>query len=121
MIMFTGLIQRVGVVRAVNRRGGGARFAFGFAAWEDALAPGESIAVQGVCLTVAGTAQGMFEADVLDETLECTALGALREGTRVNLERALRLSDRLGGHIVSGHVDGVGAAFLFHHNRNLPL
>jgi len=106
--MFTGLIQRIGVVQGVIRRDGGARFSFGFTAWDDAVVLGESIAVQGVCLTVAMATSEMFEADVLDETLDCTVLGALRKGMRVNLERALKLSDRLGGHLVSGHVDGVG-------------
>jgi len=122
--MFTGLIQRIGKVARVARHGEGARLAFEFAPWEDDLTFGESIAVNGVCLTVASCtslktspslAKGCpkggvveFEADVLDETLDCTTLGSLKQGTRVNLERALRMSDRLGGHFVSGHVDAMG-------------
>ena len=74
----------------------------------DSLHLGESIAVQGICLTVAHADGHGFEADVLDETLSCTTLGSLRVDSPVNLERALRLSDRLGGHILSGHVDGCG-------------
>lgn len=72
------------------------------------LAVGDSIAVNGVCLTVTDFAAGVFNADVMAETLAKTNLGALAPGSRVNLERALRLGDRLGGHLVSGHIDGVG-------------
>ncbi len=74
----------------------------------DGLAAGDSIAVNGVCLTVTGFDSGTFDADVMAETLAKTNLGALSPGDRVNLERALRLGDRLGGHLVSGHIDGVG-------------
>jgi riboflavin synthase len=70
------------------------------------LAAGESVAVQGVCLTVAAVSKDGFAADVIPETLSRTTLGAAARGTRVNLERSLRLSDRLGGHLVQGHVDG---------------
>ena len=70
------------------------------------LALGESIAVNGVCLTVTAFADGTFTADVSPETMGCTTLGQLARGAHVNLERALRLSDRLGGHLVTGHVDG---------------
>jgi len=122
--MFTGLIQRIGKVARVARHGEGARLAFEFAPWDEELVLGESVAVNGVCLTVASCnslktspslAKGCpkggvveFEADVLDETLDCTTLGSLKDGARVNLERALRMSDRLGGHFVSGHVDATG-------------
>lgn len=104
--MFTGLVQQVGRWLGAERRGGGAVARVACAPWPDGpLAPGESVAVQGCCLTVvAATAEG-FEADLLDETLRVTALGALRPGAAANLERALRPSDRLGGHIVQGHVD----------------
>jgi len=107
--MFTGLIQRIGKVARVARHGEGARLAFEFAPWDEELVLGESIAVNGACLTVAGTSHGLFEADVLDETLDCTTLGSFKQGARVNLERALRMSDRLGGHFVSGHIDAMGA------------
>ena len=104
--MFTGLVQQVGRLRGLSRTGGGAVADVACAPWaDDPLRPGESVAVQGCCLTVvAATAEG-FEADLLDETLRVTALGALRPGAAVNLERALRPVDRLGGHVVQGHVD----------------
>lgn len=105
--MFTGLVQRTGVLLSLSRSGGGARLQVRAEPWPDALQHGESLAVQGACLTVAGSADGCFLADVLDETLERTTLGRLPAGSRLNLERAVRLTDRLGGHLVSGHVDTV--------------
>lgn len=106
--MFTGLIEHSGTVSAVNSREAGAAIAI-----KTDLAPelglGESIAVNGVCLTVTHLTPDTFSADVMNETLERTALGALRPGDRVNLERPLAVGDRLDGHIVQGHVDGVGA------------
>jgi riboflavin synthase len=106
--MFTGLIQRVGTLRRRLRAAGGTQLEIDFDAWPEPLAFGESVAVQGACLTVASSGPRSFLVDVLDETLDCTTLGACASGTRLNLERALRLSDRLGGHVVSGHVDGLG-------------
>jgi len=105
--MFTGIIQTVGQVAAIDRRGADARLHItGLPLQGGAI--GESIAVSGVCLTaVEFTADG-FVADVSGETLACTTLGAWSVGQRVNLERALAVGERLGGHIVSGHVDGVG-------------
>jgi riboflavin synthase len=107
--MFTGLIQAVGQLRAREARGGDLRlhFATGTLGLADAQL-GESIAVSGVCLTVVALEVDGFAADVSNETLACTTLGALPDGAPVNLERALRAADRLGGHLVSGHVDGVG-------------
>jgi len=106
--MFTGLIQRVGRLSELARRGGGWVLALSHEGWPEPLEQGESVAVQGVCLTVTALRAGGFSADVLDETLARTALGRMQPGDRVNLERALRLSDRLGGHIVSGHIDECG-------------
>ena len=107
--MFTGLVQKKGFFRGLKRGDGGAVMEIGCVPWEnDPLVPGESVAVQGACLTVVGVSSGGFTADVLQETLDCTNLGSLKSKAPLNLERALRLSDRLGGHIVSGHVDGVG-------------
>jgi len=113
--MFTGLIQALGRLAARTPIGGDVRLRFGVGAlpFED-VQLGESIACNGVCLTVVGfdtgaTGEGWFEADVSTETLALTTLGALPIGVAINLERALRLSDRLGGHLVSGHVDGLGA------------
>ncbi len=106
--MFTGLVQRVGRFRGLCRNAGGWSLACAHEAWDTALEKGESVAVQGACLTVTEVGDGLFHADLLDETLEHTALGALAAGAPVNLERALRLCDRLGGHWVTGHVDARG-------------
>ena len=107
--MFTGLVQRIGTLSRLSRTGGGASLSVRVPeSWTDPLVPGESMAVQGACLTVARVLPDGFAADVLDETLDCTALGSLRSGARLNLERAVAVGDRLGGHIMQGHVDAVG-------------
>lgn len=106
--MFTGLVQCVGRFQGLRRQAGGWSLACGHEPWETVLEIGESVAVQGACLTVTEALPGVFHADVLDETLEHTALGTLAVGGMVNLERALRLCDRLGGHLVTGHVDACG-------------
>ena len=107
--MFTGLIEGVGALASRDMRGGDARLriAVGTLPFDDAQL-GESIAVNGVCLTVAAFDAGHFEADASNETLALTTLGALPVGRALNLERAMLPTDRLGGHLVSGHVDGVG-------------
>ena len=107
--MFTGIIEAVGTLDRREARGGDARLriAVGSLPFADPTL-GESIAVNGTCLTVVAFDAGYFEADASNETLALTTLGALGEGAPVNLERAMRASDRLGGHLVSGHVDGVG-------------
>jgi riboflavin synthase len=104
--MFTGIIQAVGSLRTVERRGASAWLSVGcpFAKLE----LGESVAVDGVCLTVVRVVDGGFTADASAETLARTTLGERAVGAKVNLERALALGDRMGGHIVAGHVDGVG-------------
>ena len=105
--MFTGLVQDLGKVRAVDSEPAGSRLEV-----ETALAPelseGDSIAVNGVCLTAVSVAGGAFRADVMAETLRRSSLGPLSEGDSVNLELPLRAEDRLGGHFVQGHVDGTG-------------
>ena len=107
--MFTGIIRYQGELTANEARGGDRRLTIRSAEpGGAALALGDSIAVNGVCLTVAGLAQDGFAADVSQETLGVTTLGALATGTRVNLEPALAVGDRLDGHFVSGHVDGIG-------------
>jgi riboflavin synthase len=107
--MFTGLISDVGTVERVAPRQGGARLTVRPAAMKvEELALGESIACSGCCLTVAERGAGLVSFDVVPETLARTTVGAWRPGTRVNLERALALGDRLGGHVVAGHVDAVG-------------
>ena len=107
--MFTGLIQQVGRLRTRSRVAGGWSLTIAHAPWADEpLVLGESVAAQGACLTVALLDAGAFGADLLDETLARTALGSLAVGAGINLERALRPTDRLGGHIVSGHIDETG-------------
>lgn len=107
--MFTGIVQQVGILSRLSRTsGGGWSAAVGRAVWPEALAVGESVAVQGACLTVTAVTAGGFTADVLDETLGRTALGHLAIGAKVNLERALTLGEHLGGHFVTGHVDETG-------------
>ena len=107
--MFTGLIEKVGTLEGRRRNGGGWRLAVGAPFSDnDPLALGESVAVQGACLTVAALSSNGFEADLLDETLRRTALGSLAIGAPLNLERAMRADGRFGGHIVQGHVDEVG-------------
>lgn len=107
--MFTGIIEAMGQVRALQARAGDLRLCIGSGnlRMHDVVL-GESIAVNGVCLTVVACSAEHFEADVSNETLRCTTLGELQLDTRVNLERAMRADGRFGGHIVSGHVDGVG-------------
>ena len=105
--MFTGLIQRIGTVKRVSR-GRGLVLEFSFEPWAEPLVKGESVAVNGTCLTVADCDATRFTADVLRETEERTGLAELLPGARVNLERALKAGDRFGGHIVQGHVDGRG-------------
>ena len=111
--MFTGLVEELGTVRAVKPNATGARLEIQAATVLDDAVLGASIAVNGCCLTVVQFAgvelgDGWWAADAVEETLRRTSLGALRAGDRVNLERPVRLADRLGGHIVQGHVDGVG-------------
>ncbi|MDO3380021.1 riboflavin synthase [Geoalkalibacter halelectricus] len=106
--MFTGLIEGVGILRDIRRGHESCRLTLGLGTALSDLTLGESIAVNGVCLTVESFDSESFQADVSPQTLTATTLGALSSGTRVNLERALRFGDRLGGHLVTGHVDGVG-------------
>src|ERR687897_1544969 len=106
--MFTGIVEELGEVVALESGEESIRLTLrGPTVAADAVA-GASIAIDGVCLTVVTVHDGTFTADVVRETLDRTALGALEPGARVNLERAVRASDRLGGHIVPGHVGGVG-------------
>jgi riboflavin synthase len=106
--MFTGLVEELGTVRAVIANETGARLEIEATTVLDDAVIGASIAVNGCCLTAVELGEGWWAADAVEETLRRTCLGALTAGDRVNLERPVRLSDRLGGHIVQGHVDGVG-------------
>ena len=107
--MFTGIIQKTGSVIEVLDREGGKRIWLRIVPWDRPFDDGESIAVNGVCLTLADRRGPDLGFDVLEETLRKTDLGELQAGSKVNLERALRYLDALGGHLVSGHVDARGA------------
>ena len=101
--MFTGIVEELGEVAGLEHRGDAARLTIRGST--EGVSPGDSIAVNGVCLTVTGIMDGTFTADVMGETLDRSGLGALATGAPVNLERSVRLADRLGGHLVQGHVD----------------
>lgn len=106
--MFTGIIEELGTVASFEMRGDGARIHIEASLVTSDAKDGDSIAVNGVCLTALDISQGNFAADVSQETLERSTLGVLQIGSRVNLERAVTPATRLGGHIVQGHVDGHG-------------
>ncbi|MFJ8165661.1 riboflavin synthase [Streptomyces sp. NPDC096136] len=106
--MFTGIVEELGEVTAVEQLAEASRFRLRGPVVTEGAKHGDSIAVNGVCLTVVETADGEFTADVMQETLNRSSLGALGAGSRVNLERPMALGGRLGGHLVQGHVDGTG-------------
>ncbi|HUT55673.1 MAG TPA: riboflavin synthase [bacterium] len=106
--MFTGLIERTGIIKAQVQKGPGVVLEVSTAPGPYELAKGDSVAVDGLCLTATAVTADGFKVDVSGESLSRSTLKAARAGTRVNLERALRLGGRLGGHLVSGHVDAVG-------------
>ncbi|MDX2226953.1 MAG: riboflavin synthase [Verrucomicrobiae bacterium] len=106
--MFTGLVEETGVVEGLVRRPGAADFVVRAGRVPEGLSDGDSIAVNGACLTVSALAGGAMTFHVLEETLRLTNFEDLKPGDRVNLERALRADARLGGHFVSGHIDGTG-------------
>ncbi|MCU4184788.1 riboflavin synthase [Acidiferrimicrobium sp. IK] len=106
--MFTGIVEEIGRLRAVEARPGATRMVFAADVVLQGSAPGDSIAVNGCCLTVVDKGEGWWAADAVGETLGRTNLRTLAPGDPVNLERPVRLADRLGGHLVQGHVDGVG-------------
>lgn len=106
--MFTGIIETIGTIRAIRRGARSITLHIAAPGIVEGTAVGDSIATNGVCLTVTSIERDTFTADAMPETMERTALGRLQAGSRVNLERALRPDSRLGGHIVSGHIDGTG-------------
>jgi riboflavin synthase len=106
--MFTGIVEELGTVEHVEDQGDAVRLTIGAKTVLDDVRPGDSIAVNGCCLTVVDSTAGTWTADVMRETLDQTSLRGARPGDRVNLERAVTPTTRLGGHIVQGHVDGVG-------------
>lgn len=107
--MFTGIIEEMGVIKAVDKTLAGTRLRLFAQLILDDLPPGASVSVNGACLTVVEVDDQGFAVDVSPETLSVTTLGELATGDPVNLERAMKLNERIGGHLVSGHVDGVGA------------
>lgn len=106
--MFTGIIEHPGSIGSIERHDRGARFVFNIPRFDSPLTRGESVAVNGVCLTALPLSDDSFAADLSPETLRLTTFGSLTNGATVNLERALRVGDRLSGHIVQGHVDTTG-------------
>ncbi|WP_051217702.1 riboflavin synthase [Nocardioides insulae] len=106
--MFTGIVEELGTVAGIEDQGDALRLTFAAEAVLEGVARGDSIAVNGCCLTVTEYDQREWSADLMQETLRKTSLAGVRVGDRVNLERATAVGDRLGGHIVQGHVDGVG-------------
>jgi riboflavin synthase len=106
--MFTGIVEELGAVRAVRPNATGAQLEIAAPLVTEDAHIGDSIALNGCCLTVVALGDGCYCVDAVEETLRVTTLGEVRSGDRVNLERSVRLSDRLGGHLVQGHVDGVG-------------
>lgn len=106
--MFTGIVEELGEITAVEELGDASRFRVRGPVVTEGAKHGDSIAVNGVCLTVVDFGDGEFTADVMAETLSRSSLGALAAGSRVNLERPMALGGRLGGHLVQGHVDGTG-------------
>jgi riboflavin synthase len=105
--MFTGIVKELGQVESIDRSDDGARLRIR-AELASELAEGDSVSVNGACLTATAAGDGAFEADVMHQTLSLTTLGELEPSSPVNLELALRATDRLGGHVVQGHVDGTG-------------
>ena len=106
--MFTGIVEEIGTVRAVRRGAHSSVLSIGAVRIQNGLKIGDSVAVNGVCLTVCSKDSGGFTADVMHETLNRSSLGGLGPGSHVNLERAMAANGRFGGHIVSGHIDGTG-------------
>ena len=112
--MFTGIIEEIGQIQAVKHGAASSRLTIQAAKILSDVHDGDSIAVNGVCLTVTSHGSGYFTADVMHESLRRSALGNLSQGSRVNLERAMAANGRFGGHIVSGHIDGIGTVREIH-------
>jgi len=106
--MFTGIVEEIGKVSSVSRAQGGVKLKIASQNIGKGLNLGDSVCVNGVCLTVTALNSGLFDLDVVEESLSRSTLGRIKAGGKVNLERALKADSRLGGHLVSGHIDGVG-------------
>jgi riboflavin synthase len=116
--MFSGIVQQKGRIERVERNDGSGRIYVLTPPWEPPLSVGESIGVEGVCLTLVESHNNILRFDLLNETFERTSLGEKAQGSPVNLERALKVGDALGGHFVTGHVDGVGWVVSFEPKGN---
>ena len=116
--MFTGMIEEIGMVQSVVKTAKAAQISIGAKKILEDISVGDSISTNGVCLTVSAFNPHSFSADVMPETMRRSNLKGLRKGSPVNLERALRVGDRLGGHMVSGHIDGVGIIRAFEKEDN---
>jgi len=116
--MFTGIIEEIGTLKAISHGQRSATLEISAFKVLEGTRIGDSIAVNGVCLTVTSIGKGSFIVDAMPETLGRSNLGSLQTGSKINLERALRLGDRLGGHLVSGHIDGEGIIFSFREDDN---
>ncbi|PKQ61412.1 riboflavin synthase [Labilibaculum filiforme] len=116
--MFTGLIEEIGSIKSIQSGGKSIRLTIAARTIMDDVKLGDSIATNGICLTVVAFNSTGFSADVMPETMSRTNFGLLGAGSRVNLERALRLGDRMGGHMLSGHVDGLGEVVSKEHDDN---
>lgn len=116
--MFTGIVEEIGEISSITKSSKGAKLTLKAKKVLEDVKLGDSICTNGVCLTVTEFDKGNFSVDVMAETMRRSNLGTLSKGSQVNLERALRLSDRLGGHIVSGHIDGVGEIESFEREDN---
>jgi riboflavin synthase len=119
--VFTGIVEEVGTVEAVRDEGNGVVFTLACRAVLDHLGPGDSVAIDGACLTVTGILDRAFTVQAVGTTLGRTTFGSFQAGRRVNLERALSLGQRLGGHIVQGHVDGLGEVVSIRRHEELVL
>ncbi|MVB10173.1 Riboflavin synthase [Caprobacter fermentans] len=116
--MFTGIIEETGTIRSIKKIGRSAALTIGASAVLDGLRLGDSIAVSGVCLTVVSLEEDSFSADVMNETAACSNLLDIKVGGTVNLERAMPLNGRFGGHIVAGHIDGTGVISSMRQDEN---
>jgi len=119
--MFTGLIEEIGRISGTGQSGNSADFTIEAVTVPDDLSVGDSVSVNGACLTVTVVGSSSFTVQAVEETLTRTTLGTLKRGSSVNLERALRLGDRLGGHLVQGHVDGTGQVVSIRKSGNNTL
>ena len=119
--MFTGLVEEIGIISDIQESGDGRKIRISCQKAVEDIKVRESISVSGICLTVVGIGKDYFEVDVVTETLKRSNIGRYIEGDKVNLERPLMLSDRLGGHIVQGHVDGVATVISHEHGDNGSL